>query len=193
MEFRYPEESKSWSEETDDESDQNNEDHSGSGRCYECVFCKRGFTTAQALGGHMNIHRKDRAKTSKPSFAASSSSTKVVDDISYAISSHPPRNYNYYYTSPEVDADADTNYNNSHHQISFPAVPPPCGISTVTPSEEVLCVENRRDRNVFGGSGSGRDYWRRGFGIRENNKHKVEDHSSEEDGLDLELRLGYHP
>ncbi|KAL6611185.1 hypothetical protein ACP70R_039113 [Stipagrostis hirtigluma subsp. patula] len=27
---------------------------------YECTFCKRGFTNAQALGGHMNIHRKDR-------------------------------------------------------------------------------------------------------------------------------------
>ncbi|CAM8960197.1 unnamed protein product [Rhodiola kirilowii] len=34
----------------------------GIGRSYECVFCKRGFTTAQALGGHMNIHRKDRAR-----------------------------------------------------------------------------------------------------------------------------------
>ncbi|BBG92459.1 telomerase activator1 [Prunus dulcis] len=31
-------------------------------RSYECTFCKRGFTNAQALGGHMNIHRKDRAK-----------------------------------------------------------------------------------------------------------------------------------
>ncbi|KAJ3672187.1 hypothetical protein LUZ60_006908 [Juncus effusus] len=30
---------------------------------YNCVYCMRGFTTAQALGGHMNIHRKDRAKT----------------------------------------------------------------------------------------------------------------------------------
>ncbi|XP_037425093.1 zinc finger protein 11-like [Triticum urartu] len=29
---------------------------------YGCVFCKRGFTTAQALGGHMNVHRRDRAK-----------------------------------------------------------------------------------------------------------------------------------
>ncbi|KAL9239729.1 hypothetical protein vseg_014023 [Gypsophila vaccaria] len=27
---------------------------------YDCVFCQRGFTTAQALGGHMNIHRKDK-------------------------------------------------------------------------------------------------------------------------------------
>ncbi|XP_024968700.1 transcriptional regulator SUPERMAN-like [Cynara cardunculus var. scolymus] len=31
-------------------------------RSYECTYCKHGFTTAQALGGHMNIHRKDRAK-----------------------------------------------------------------------------------------------------------------------------------
>ncbi|KAL7133859.1 hypothetical protein ABFS83_12G168400 [Erythranthe nasuta] len=29
---------------------------------YRCSFCKRGFSNAQALGGHMNIHRRDRAK-----------------------------------------------------------------------------------------------------------------------------------
>ncbi|KAL6648798.1 hypothetical protein ACP70R_013022 [Stipagrostis hirtigluma subsp. patula] len=34
----------------------------GSGRrYYECGICKGGFTTAQALGGHMNIHRRGRA------------------------------------------------------------------------------------------------------------------------------------
>ncbi|KAL0309898.1 UNVERIFIED_CONTAM: Transcriptional regulator TAC1 [Sesamum radiatum] len=31
-------------------------------KSYRCSFCKRGFSNAQALGGHMNIHRKDRAK-----------------------------------------------------------------------------------------------------------------------------------
>ncbi|KAG6744162.1 hypothetical protein POTOM_052872 [Populus tomentosa] len=35
---------------------------SSHGRSYTCAFCKRGFTNAQALGGHMNIHRRDRAK-----------------------------------------------------------------------------------------------------------------------------------
>ncbi|CAO2818809.1 unnamed protein product [Amaranthus hypochondriacus] len=44
-----------------------------SSRSYDCVFCQRGFTTAQALGGHMNIHRKDRATnptpTNKPNFS----------------------------------------------------------------------------------------------------------------------------
>ncbi|KAE9585988.1 hypothetical protein Lal_00009952 [Lupinus albus] len=36
-------------------------------RSYECNFCKRGFSNAQALGGHMNIHRKDKAKLKQTS------------------------------------------------------------------------------------------------------------------------------
>lgn len=36
-------------------------------RSYECNFCKRGFSNAQALGGHMNIHRKDKAKLKQQS------------------------------------------------------------------------------------------------------------------------------
>ncbi|XP_017233400.1 transcriptional regulator TAC1 [Daucus carota subsp. sativus] len=31
-------------------------------RTYDCIYCKRGFSNAQALGGHMNIHRKDKAR-----------------------------------------------------------------------------------------------------------------------------------
>uniref|UniRef100_A0A0D9VB10 C2H2-type domain-containing protein n=1 Tax=Leersia perrieri TaxID=77586 RepID=A0A0D9VB10_9ORYZ len=31
-------------------------------RCrWPCGFCKREFGSAQALGGHMNVHRRDRA------------------------------------------------------------------------------------------------------------------------------------
>ncbi|KAL4570500.1 hypothetical protein LXL04_026156 [Taraxacum kok-saghyz] len=29
---------------------------------YTCTFCKREFRSAQALGGHMNVHRRDRAR-----------------------------------------------------------------------------------------------------------------------------------
>ncbi|KAK8542234.1 hypothetical protein V6N13_137191 [Hibiscus sabdariffa] len=29
---------------------------------YTCSFCSREFRSAQALGGHMNVHRRDRAK-----------------------------------------------------------------------------------------------------------------------------------
>jgi hypothetical protein len=31
-------------------------------RNYTCSFCKREFRSAQALGGHMNVHRRDRAR-----------------------------------------------------------------------------------------------------------------------------------
>lgn len=30
-------------------------------RQYTCSFCRREFKSAQALGGHMNIHRRERA------------------------------------------------------------------------------------------------------------------------------------
>ncbi|XP_051128045.1 zinc finger protein 11-like [Andrographis paniculata] len=46
----------------EEEEEEDNDDSAGVGRSYECAFCKRGFTNAQALGGHMNIHRKDKAK-----------------------------------------------------------------------------------------------------------------------------------
>ncbi|XP_047320988.1 probable transcriptional regulator RABBIT EARS [Impatiens glandulifera] len=31
-------------------------------RSYSCGFCNRQFRSAQALGGHMNVHRRDRAR-----------------------------------------------------------------------------------------------------------------------------------
>ncbi|KAL9227577.1 hypothetical protein vseg_003251 [Gypsophila vaccaria] len=50
-------------------------------RSYDCVFCRRGFTTAQALGGHMNIHRKDRATTTTTTLnrPSTNNSTITVD------------------------------------------------------------------------------------------------------------------
>ncbi|KAI3799869.1 hypothetical protein L1987_35174 [Smallanthus sonchifolius] len=31
-------------------------------RSYSCSFCRREFKSAQALGGHMNVHRREKAK-----------------------------------------------------------------------------------------------------------------------------------
>ncbi|URE39608.1 hypothetical protein MUK42_17185 [Musa troglodytarum] len=36
-------------------------------RSFDCAFCRRGFSNAQALGGHMNMHRKEKAKLKHPS------------------------------------------------------------------------------------------------------------------------------
>jgi hypothetical protein len=34
----------------------------GSSSSYTCGYCKREFRSAQALGGHMNVHRRERAR-----------------------------------------------------------------------------------------------------------------------------------
>ncbi|CAF1703821.1 unnamed protein product [Brassica oleracea var. botrytis] len=54
-------------------------------RSYTCSFCVRGFSNAQALGGHMNIHRRDRAnlrqklmEDNKDDVVAESDSSEVV-------------------------------------------------------------------------------------------------------------------
>lgn len=56
---------KKQTEPSNDEMDSSEpvKENPGAGRFYDCMFCRRGFTTAQALGGHMNVHRKDRART----------------------------------------------------------------------------------------------------------------------------------
>ncbi|KAK2657806.1 hypothetical protein Ddye_010858 [Dipteronia dyeriana] len=53
-----------WTTSTSDEHDQRSSSGRGGhiNKSYTCAFCKRGFSNAQALGGHMNIHRRDRAK-----------------------------------------------------------------------------------------------------------------------------------
>ncbi|GLJ41697.1 hypothetical protein SUGI_0863010 [Cryptomeria japonica] len=37
---------------------------------YKCMYCNGGFSCAQALGGHMNAHRRERALRSRSSPAA---------------------------------------------------------------------------------------------------------------------------
>lgn len=54
-------------------------------RSYTCTYCRREFKSAQALGGHMNVHRRDRARLHqapanpiKPSSSSPSSSSSFI-------------------------------------------------------------------------------------------------------------------
>lgn len=53
-------------------------------RSYTCTFCRREFRSAQALGGHMNVHRRDRARlhqsqpNSKNPYISSSNSSSTL-------------------------------------------------------------------------------------------------------------------
>ncbi|CAN6551781.1 unnamed protein product [Malus baccata var. baccata] len=88
------------------DEDQVRDDHHDSGattvkRSYECTFCKRGFTNAQALGGHMNIHRKDRAKAKQ-----------LISGTSSLNSNH--------YSNEDQYISMSTSH---HHQYSSAAIP----------------------------------------------------------------------
>lgn len=178
MNSNYHDDSKSSSEESD-RSEKN--DDMGTGRSYECVFCKRGFTTAQALGGHMNIHRKDRIKA-RPSSLPSVSSR--ADENHGSLKSYLPiQSYQpHYSTAPEV---------NANYQISFPAstwnLRP-----THTQHIDELPVQNPRRLNLF------EEDWQRSLRMQVDPKHVDDDgekgeDGSEEDEVDLELRLGHYP
>ncbi|KZV52542.1 putative transcriptional regulator RABBIT EARS [Dorcoceras hygrometricum] len=48
-------------------------------RSYSCSFCSREFRSAQALGGHMNVHRRDRARLKQsPSLQLSERSENLL-------------------------------------------------------------------------------------------------------------------
>lgn len=187
MESNQHEDSKSSSSEETERSDQTN-DEMGTGRSYECVYCKRGFTTAQALGGHMNIHRKDRANKSRPSLVPSNSSKVDEEYASFRaytpIQSDPP----HYPTSHHHEVHVN-------YQTFFPASTWGFGPSSYAQQHsDDLYVQSPQHLNPFG------EDWRSSLSLQigpsshvdHNNKEKREDGNEADDELDLELRLGHH-
>ncbi|KZV25136.1 Zinc-finger protein 10 [Dorcoceras hygrometricum] len=54
-------------------------------RSYSCSFCRREFRSAQALGGHMNVHRRERArlKQSPTTDQVAASYTSQISSLLY--------------------------------------------------------------------------------------------------------------
>lgn len=175
------------SETTSEESDHLEQvrDDTGSRRSYECTFCKRGFTNAQALGGHMNIHRKDRAKAKQLTSSSSHSNKSNEDCIpSRYISpvSHEPseyftvleaqtqRNYHMYFQPSSASNPRHPHAN--FHQSGF-----------IASRSQSLSM----NQDLFGVN----------LSLRIGPVHVEDDGMkravSEADELDLELRLGHDP
>ncbi|KAI3504186.1 hypothetical protein L1887_32731 [Cichorium endivia] len=159
----------------------------GLGRSYECTFCKRGFTNAQALGGHMNIHRKDKAKakrqnsftttmtasakTNKEHLIASPNSFKLIpsdEEAQYRRSSFgfPTGDHGYQFTPP-----------NPNYPWSFAA----------SELDSRAVDENRLRVNLNLGIGTSE------IEARDIGTTKVMQEDWFENEIDLELRLGHYP
>ncbi|CAK9165444.1 unnamed protein product [Ilex paraguariensis] len=153
-----------------------NDDTTGIGRSYECTFCKRGFTNAQALGGHMNIHRKDKAKATKQHTQKSSTSfsNKFTEDHMTSsfispILSNQGRYYEVLGTQMMYFPASDSSYN-----------------LLVPRSEQLSVHEESPSPNLslqVGSPNMGERKWKK----RDGGEEKMENE------VDLELRLGHDP
>ncbi|KAI0489324.1 hypothetical protein KFK09_029170 [Dendrobium nobile] len=134
----------------------------GSARFYDCVYCKRGFTTAQALGGHMNMHRHDRARL-RPARPSPSSPRKSEEAYHpYSRAQRPP--------PPKQSAGEQSS---SSYVVYFPASSSEEGSQRATE----LVQAGEELQLGLGGSGPKEE--------KEKKKELVEE------DLDLELRLGH--
>lgn len=140
----------------------------GHAKSYRCTFCKRGFSNAQALGGHMNIHRRDRAKLKEfSSLDILSLDIKRMDSADSPLASakqNMPKTS--IIASGEVDSAVEPNENSKTVQ----------GLALFT--EEPLVINDEGENSHFGENME--------------SSQEVTDGSTQAE-VDLELRLGPEP
>ncbi|XP_050203406.1 zinc finger protein 11 [Mercurialis annua] len=87
-------------------------------RNYICSFCKRQFNSAQALGGHMNVHRRDRAMLIQlPSWVFDYPNPNPNNIIA---KSHPNPNPNPSFSSSAISSSSSSSFHYSHHSLLSP-------------------------------------------------------------------------
>ncbi|CAA2988071.1 transcriptional regulator TAC1-like [Olea europaea subsp. europaea] len=157
----------------------NDDDNTGVGRSYECNFCKRGFTNAQALGGHMNIHRKDKAKAKHKKQEGSSIQNKYTNEDFLDSRFFPPVPSSDHHQTNRNYFTAVRNY-----QVYLPSSNPTLSAhdlhQTNLPQENIIFFDDHKDANLSLRIGS-----------PPSNDGQNEKVNEKENEVDLELRLGH--
>lgn len=172
------------SEETDQQEEAQDDDTFGTKRSYECTFCRRGFTNAQALGGHMNIHRKDRAKDKQVTHKFSNEESMTTPPFASGFSNQstrhysilePQRNYDMYFHQPAaLNLTNQPAYANAfQHEFHDPRFIRPTNLN-----------QELRGANLS---------LQIGPSHVDNNAHQTRRGTQKDNEVDLELRLGHHP
>ncbi|PIA54648.1 hypothetical protein AQUCO_00900898v1 [Aquilegia coerulea] len=108
-------------------------------RSYSCSFCRREFRSAQALGGHMNVHRRDRARL-KQSPNPHSETTLQHQNPSTSLGVHQ-------YTSQVCSLDFSPNSNLTASRVSIPSTLEKCNLDktlVISPSYSSTTVQNHQ-------------------------------------------------
>uniref|UniRef100_A0A0E0CN86 C2H2-type domain-containing protein n=1 Tax=Oryza meridionalis TaxID=40149 RepID=A0A0E0CN86_9ORYZ len=149
------------------------DDEAGTRQPYNCTFCRRGFPTAQALGGHMNVHRKDRVGRATPSSSAAARRSDSYDTLVGLF--RPPA------IGGSEDAAASTAAGGGGSLRS----------RTAEPAPQELRLFGRDDGAGRREEGGGRDRRDRyGCCSKDDDGDGNGGHDHGEEELDLELRLG---
>ncbi|KAJ7980809.1 transcriptional regulator TAC1-like [Quillaja saponaria] len=138
-------------------------------RSYECTFCERGFSNAQALGGHMNIHRKDKAKLKQSTKVMYSSNIPTHNSL-WPMNQPKPAFCNWTLSKQQQDASNTRDNDEAGRAIEIRQLP----LFAETPSSLSNNIETL-DGQVHGETG-----------------HAAASSTGSEI-LDLELRLGHQP
>lgn len=167
-------------------------------RSYTCTFCRREFRSAQALGGHMNVHRRDRAKLNQTPLASNSSttfpnanSTLLIQTpefitngglcLLYSLPNNPNTIFNPSTIKSSVDPSTLLSISPSFMNNLMPSCTPPSLNFPINQPQNINSSFNTSETSASNGTSH-------------DNNH--DDGSSKrdlviEDEIDLELRLGW--
>ncbi|OMO66395.1 Zinc finger, C2H2-like protein [Corchorus capsularis] len=103
-------------------------------RSYSCSFCGREFRSAQALGGHMNVHRRDRARL-KQSPTDDHHDHEILHHHHHQPSQNPflPMGFQYQPDHQVCNFVYNPNPNSDHHHATLP--------SPSSTSKENICLD----------------------------------------------------
>lgn len=148
-------------------------------RLYTCSFCHREFRSAQALGGHMNVHRRDRALLRHSSPWDPSCLTKPRPDLNLIPPPNPNPNPNSVNFSPHCHAASS-----KACAYTFPSLFSPLKSFTSSSSSSASSME------ALQGSRPVKPFFRVGE-LKSFFDMDIEMYATDiDDDLDLELRLG---
>lgn len=182
-------------------------------RNYACSFCKREFRSAQALGGHMNVHRRDRARLR-------SSLSSWVSECPKPDPSTKPNNPNLLppSSSSSISPLSDEVFNCTHRFplyspcLTLSSSPSPASTSgdkkqkLTSSSQQLSDLLSPQSREIKMSKNTARTAFdvEELKGCEEENEHKIYKNSEhnitlelgigllkQEEKLDLELRLGH--
>ncbi|KAK6782961.1 hypothetical protein RDI58_020757 [Solanum bulbocastanum] len=186
-------------------------------RSYTCTFCRREFRSAQALGGHMNVHRRDRARLHQapPQYASNSihnhnhnhissqnsNSTLLIPTQEFVTNgglcllySLPNPSNTHIFNNPTSRKSCTMNNNSSSSTLNLSVSPYPTNSNLMSPNTpyppptSLNFPINNPNPSINTSSNTSND------DDDNNNNHDYGSNKRDsliEDELDLELRLGW--